>query len=137
MFGMQTIANYRFTESKANGFLAFPELGFIFRCWNHFEMEALNPMRKLLLLLSSTAPLLLTGCGTVRNIEQWKCDHLGMCHFGITPSLPASAPWDSSIYPPMYGQAGEAMIASPPLSEMYTHPGAHGSGSHNCPHCPK
>jgi hypothetical protein len=30
------------------------------------------------------------GCGIVRGIEQWKCDRLGMCHFGIQPSAPPS-----------------------------------------------
>ena len=27
-----------------------------------------------------------TGCKTIRNVEQWKCDHWGLCHFGIKPS---------------------------------------------------
>ncbi len=27
-----------------------------------------------------------SGCKTVRNIEQWKCDNWGLCHFGIKPT---------------------------------------------------
>jgi len=27
-----------------------------------------------------------SGCGTIRTIEQWKCDNMGLCHFGIRPS---------------------------------------------------
>lgn len=27
-----------------------------------------------------------TGCGTLRSIEQWKCDNWGMCMFGVQPS---------------------------------------------------
>ena len=26
------------------------------------------------------------GCRVFRGIEQWKCDKLGMCYFGTTPS---------------------------------------------------
>ena len=32
------------------------------------------------------ATICLPGCGMLRSIEQWKCDHLGMCHFGTQPS---------------------------------------------------
>jgi hypothetical protein len=32
------------------------------------------------------------GCSTLRSVEQWKCDHWGMCHFGTTPTPTASAP---------------------------------------------
>jgi hypothetical protein len=27
-----------------------------------------------------------SGCQCCRQIEQWKCNHLGMCHFGLTPT---------------------------------------------------
>jgi hypothetical protein len=37
-----------------------------------------------------------SGCGILRNIEQWKCDHWGMCHFGVEPTpAPISAPCPS------------------------------------------
>lgn len=28
------------------------------------------------------------GCGTLRNVEQWKCDNWGCCHFGTKPQYP-------------------------------------------------
>jgi hypothetical protein len=42
------------------------------------------------------------GCGAVRNLEQWKCDRWGMCHFGIQPSLQpamAAAPCNNPSQP--------------------------------------
>ena len=32
------------------------------------------------------------GCSTLRNVEQWKCDHWGMCHFGVQPTASAPQP---------------------------------------------
>ena len=29
------------------------------------------------------------GCSVFRGVEQWKCDNLGMCHFGTQPSVAA------------------------------------------------
>ena len=26
------------------------------------------------------------GCRMIRGVEQWKCDNLGMCYFGTSPS---------------------------------------------------
>lgn len=30
----------------------------------------------------------IAGCSALRGIEQWKCDNMGMCHFGLRPSAP-------------------------------------------------
>jgi hypothetical protein len=40
-------------------------------------------------LVLSASLLSTCGCSTFRNVEQWKCDNLGMCHFGIRPSVEA------------------------------------------------
>lgn len=46
-----------------------------------------GPMRKLLILVMlATALLPATGCGVFRATEQWKCDNLGLCLFGMRPS---------------------------------------------------
>ncbi len=52
------------------------------------------------------------GCSAMRSMEQWKCDNMGMCHFGIKPSAPATAlpppppaygmPMDGACEPPCY-----------------------------------
>lgn len=46
------------------------------------------------------------GCSGIRSIEQWKCDHLGMCHFGIKPTSTHTGMtnWGSSV--PVYSDAG-------------------------------
>lgn len=62
-------------------------------------------MRKSFCGLLAIAPLCLTGCGVMRSIEQWKCDRLGMCHFGTTPSQPPMSPPSAYCPPsPAYGQ---------------------------------
>lgn len=33
-----------------------------------------------------------SGCGVMRSVEQWKCDRLGMCHFGTRPSMQTPPP---------------------------------------------
>jgi hypothetical protein len=81
-------------------------------------------MRKSLYGLLAIAPLSLCGCGVMRNIEQWKCDRLGMCHFGTTPSQPMMAP-PGAYCPPAspYGQPntvqmpGQWMGLEQPLEE--------------------
>jgi len=47
----------------------------------------MRTFRYSLLIMSAMLPL--SGCGFFQRIEQWKCDHLGMCHFGTAPSVPA------------------------------------------------
>ena len=43
------------------------------------------------------ASLIVTaGCGTFRRVEQWKCDHLGICQFGTTPTYATVVPPGSS-----------------------------------------
>lgn len=39
------------------------------------------------------------GCRIFRGIEQWKCDRLGLCHFGTTPSTLMRTPPAYSIPP--------------------------------------
>jgi hypothetical protein len=65
-------------------------------------------MRTKNVLIKLTAAIALIGvvpgCGIIRNIEQWKCDNLGLCHFGIEPSCPAPVGCDvnpATIPPPM------------------------------------
>ena len=44
-------------------------------------------MKRLLILVVLAAGLLpATGCGLIRRTEQWKCDNLGLCFFGMQPS---------------------------------------------------
>jgi len=43
-------------------------------------------MRYAIKVLLFLATMTSAGCRIGRGIEQWKCDNLGMCHFGITPS---------------------------------------------------
>jgi hypothetical protein len=57
------------------------------------------------------AATICTGCGTFRSIEQWKCDRLGLCWFGVRPS---NAYGPQSYGPQSYGAPGDpygAMMA--------------------------
>jgi hypothetical protein len=38
-----------------------------------------------------------SGCSMFRGIEQWKCDHWGVCHFGTAPQASAA----TSALPPL------------------------------------
>jgi hypothetical protein len=42
--------------------------------------------RILSLFLMLSACVSATGCKSIRNVEQWKCDNWGLCHFGIKPT---------------------------------------------------
>jgi hypothetical protein len=53
-----------------------------------------------LLLVLAVVPA--TGCGMFRSVEQWKCDRLGLCWFGIRPSNMNCAP------PPQYATPVES-----------------------------
>jgi len=44
-----------------------------------------------------------TGCSLCRGIEQWKCDTLGMCHFGTVPSKSIGIP-QQYLPQPIYAQ---------------------------------
>ncbi|MGV3486780.1 MAG: hypothetical protein ACO1RT_20360 [Planctomycetaceae bacterium] len=94
-------------------------------------------MHRSFFALLSSAAVLLTGCGALRNIEQWKCDHLGMCHFGTTPSLSFPRPWESDVYSPVpvYGETGDAIISSPLPVDPSMHP--HLEDGQPCEHCRK
>ena len=99
-------------------------------------------MRKRSFLLLSCAPLLLTGCGMLRNIEQWKCDNWGMCHFGTSPSQSYVPAWESSDLPPVYapapvyGESDATMLLPDPLPEpMSTQPGGYEDGNPDCVNC--
>lgn len=72
-------------------------------------------MRATLYSVVAVTTVLLSGCGFLRNIEQWKCDNMGMCHFGITPSVRYQQPWDSAAYPPDsgYNPAGNVILQEP------------------------
>ena len=48
------------------------------------------------------------GCGLWQGMEQWKCDHLGWCHNGITPSNQPQVP---VVCPPV---AGGCPTCAPP-----------------------
>lgn len=37
-------------------------------------------------LLLTLTILPASGCGVFRSIEQWKCDNMGLCWFGLRPS---------------------------------------------------
>jgi hypothetical protein len=58
-----------------------------------------------------------SGCGILRSIEQWKCDHLGMCHFGVAPTPPALDPCAPPAFQPLpcpeYGPQHEAHYGGP------------------------
>lgn len=41
-----------------------------------------------------------SGCSVLRCIEQWKCDHLGMCHFGVAPTPPSVDPCAPPAFQP-------------------------------------
>jgi hypothetical protein len=91
-------------------------------------------MRNSLIILLALTPVTLTGCGFLRNVEQWKCDNLGMCHFGITPTVSHAHVWDSNAQspPPFYSDPGEVMMNPPvPITEM---PGT-GLPGKDCPNC--
>ncbi len=47
----------------------------------------------LIVVLSCTA-----GCGVFRSIEQWKCDNMGMCHFGTKPTYFVTPPVEAYPY---------------------------------------
>lgn len=66
-------------------------------------MRARNCLWFALLLVTST------GCQCIQQIEQWKCDNWGMCHF---------APQRPGVYTPMvvaptYGAAPSPIAATP------------------------
>jgi hypothetical protein len=101
-------------------------------------------MRNSLIVLLALTPVTLSGCGFLRNVEQWKCDNLGMCHFGITPTVSHAHAWENNAQspPPFYSDPGEVMM-NPPLPSTGVpgmgHPdmGFSGSGlpAKDCPNC--
>lgn len=58
----------------------------------------------------------LCGCSLFRDVEQWKCDNWGMCHFGTRPS---------GAFPPVDVPTFEApgMQVAPPACPQCTTPG--------------
>lgn len=87
-------------------------------------------MRAILFSLIAGATTFLSGCGFLRNIEQWKCDNMGMCHFGITPSVPHGQQWDPATYPPISGyNPGENVILQDPSQSGIGMPNT------NCENC--
>ena len=60
----------------------------------------------------------MTGCGIFQAVEQWKCDNLGMCHFGTTPSAPGCNSCGPPPPPlPPCGSGGCGDSAAPPPFE--------------------
>jgi hypothetical protein len=70
-------------------------------------MRSLNLTLLALLFVASSA-----GCGALRCIEQWKCDHLGLCHFADPPELPYAAPPPLAAPPNSCGPCGSQPPAS-------------------------
>jgi hypothetical protein len=94
--------------------------------------------RFLLLALS----LQVCGCSVVRNIEQWKCDKMGMCHFGITPTAQPIAPLNSIPYqyPPInYSSepSGNSLQVYPQSSPVYSQSHGVPANNSNCAQCQK
>jgi hypothetical protein len=59
----------------------------------------------------------LSGCETMRAIDQWKCDALGICCFGTRPSCPPSYPAAfPPACPPTVGAACEPAVVCPPAA---------------------
>jgi hypothetical protein len=54
--------------------------------------------RLALLALAVLAVLGSTGCSCFRAVDQWKCDRLGICCFGVQPSCPQ--PYAAPCPPP-------------------------------------
>ena len=69
-------------------------------------------LRGRILALTLLALSACTGCNSVRNFEQWKCDRYGMCHFGITPSAPSVPPAAVVTAPPDVAVAPQCSNAS-------------------------
>jgi hypothetical protein len=96
-------------------------------------------MRAILTSLLVTSSCLLTGCGALRSIEQWKCDNLGMCHFGVKPS---QANWGSPVAPPAScstpdcNNPGGAMLSTPQPTDMHLLPSSDQFAPQaDCPDC--
>jgi hypothetical protein len=49
-------------------------------------------MRSWMLLIGAALMISLSGCEAMRGVEQWKCDNLGLCCFGIRPSCQQGCP---------------------------------------------
>jgi len=96
-------------------------------------------MRTIVLNLLVLTPLLFTGCGVVRNIEQWKCDNFGMCHFGITPTQPYPQAWESGDHlpGPMYDASVAPMMSGPLQPEPFHGEIPFENNSQNCENCVK
>lgn len=120
-----------FPTSIPKIFFAFVKIGFIFRCRVLLRNRELTEiMRAILTSLLVTSSCLLTGCGALRSIEQWKCDNLGMCHFGVKPS---QANWGSPVAPPANCQtpacgtpdcnnSGGVMLSTPQPADLHLLP---------------
>jgi len=82
------------------------------------------------------------GCSVCRNIEQWKCDNMGMCHFGITPTAKSIAPLASipyqyppATYPPE--PLGNSLQVYPQHSPVYSQSHGVPANDSNCAQCQK
>ena len=67
--------------------------------------------RLLLLVVLAVGVLPALGCGLIRRTEQWKCDNLGLCFFGMQPSNAPPAGFEQGF--PVEG-TGPVMEGYPP-----------------------
>ncbi|MFN6131277.1 MAG: hypothetical protein ACK5AC_17900 [Planctomycetota bacterium] len=56
-------------------------------------------MRSVWLSLASVAIVALPGCQCMQQMERWKCDNWGMCHF----AQPRPGVYSPMVLPPSYG----------------------------------
>jgi hypothetical protein len=72
-------------------------------------------MKQLLAAIALLGLLHLGGCQWLRQCDQWKCDHLGICLFGVRPSCEQCPPCDACCPP-----ADGPIIVGPELPVLPT-----------------
>lgn len=84
--------------------------------------------QSIVVILLAMSVLPATGCGIFRATEQWKCDNLGLCWFGIQPSHSMAYPYEggfpsashsgnAKLHPPEVQNGEGARIANPSASQ--------------------
>lgn len=74
-------------------------------------------MRKWRFLLAAGLLMGVSGCETMRAIDQWKCDALGICCFGVQPSYQQGYPQAyPQACPPVVGNPCEPTAVCPPTA---------------------
>jgi hypothetical protein len=72
-------------------------------------------MRALVLGLVSVALVALPGCQCMQQMEQWKCDNWGMCHF----AQPRPGVYAPMVLPPSYGVPPTGLAPTPTINPVY------------------